>query len=45
MSGKWIMSQQAKKVQLAHSLRRTSFEVQNNYFMLDMPKLVAYLNK
>lgn len=50
MSGKWIMSQQANKVQLAHSLIENSFEVRNNYFMilsqmLDIPKVVAFLSQ
>ena len=50
MSGKWIMPQQANKVQLAHSLIENSFEVWNNYFMilsqvLDIPKVVAFLSK
>lgn len=44
------MSQQANKVQLAHSLIENSFEVRNNYFMilsqmLDIPKVVAFLSQ
>lgn len=44
------MSQQAKKVQLAHSQSRTSSDIQNNYFMIlsqmvHIPKVVAFLNK
>ena len=50
MSGKWVLSQLAKKFHLAHPLTGTSFEVQNNYFiilsqMLDIPKVVVFLNK